>query len=171
MDNKLTLDEFYKKMSTEIYKKVKLKYKKKDLDDRFSQVLHNSSFRFIYRKYQKRSDRLLTYRESEMEFDKNLDTLVDEVLKGLTNVRQMDFSEYLNTVKRATFKRCSEKTTKYFSSQDFNSTFREECFDFVKSAFKRDSDGESVICCDDLDILMEIVVKDCVEKVMRVINK
>ena len=37
---------------------------------------------------------------------------------------------------------------------------------FVKLIFR-----ESVICCDDLDILMEIVVKDCVEKVMRVINK
>ena len=108
-------------MSSEIYRKVKLKYKKKDLDDRFSQVLHNSSFRFIYRKYQNRPDSLLTYQESEMELDKNLDGLVDEVLKGLTNVRQIDFSEYLETVKRATF--------------------------------------------------MEIVVKDCVEKVMRVINK
>lgn len=171
MNGKLTLEEFYKKMSSEIYKKVKLKYKKKDLDDRFSQVLHNSSFRFIYRKYQKRADGLLTYQESEMEFDKNLDSIVDEVLKGLTNVRQMGFLEYLKTVKLETFKRCSEKTTKYFSSQDFNSIFREECYDFVKSAFKRDSEGESVICCDDLDILMELVVNDCVEKVMHVINK
>lgn len=91
MNGKLTLEEFYKKMSSEIYRKVKLKYKKKDLDDRFSQVLHNSSFRFIYRKYQNRPDSLLTYQESEMELDKNLDGLVDEVLKGLTNVRQIDF--------------------------------------------------------------------------------
>lgn len=82
MNGKLTLEEFYKKMSSEIYRKVKLKYKKKDLDDRFSQVLHNSSFRFIYRKYQNRPDSLLTYQESEMELDKNLDGLVDEVLKG-----------------------------------------------------------------------------------------
>lgn len=171
MNGSLTLDDFYKKVSSKIYKKVKLKYKKKDLDDRFSQVLHNSSFRFFYRKYQKKSDKLLTYQESEMEFDRNLDVFVDEVLKGLANVYQMDSSEYLKTIKRATFKECSEKTTKYFSSQDFNSIFRDECFDFLKSKFEKVSEGEGVICFDDLDTFIELDVSSCVEKVMLVINK
>lgn len=86
MNGKLIFEEFYKKMFLEIYRKVKLKYKKKDLDDRFSQVLYNLFFCFIYRKYQNCFDSLFIYQESEMELDKNLDGFVDEVLKGLINV-------------------------------------------------------------------------------------